>query len=353
MTPAYAAPECLRRAVSAHSDQYSLAVSYCQLRGGRLPFIGDQAQVVTGHLLDPPDLTMLPQAERPAVARALAKRPEDRWPACRAFAQAVAEGRLDAAVAPGKEFINALGMRLVRIRPGTFTMGSPQREKRRNSDEGPQHEVTITRPFYLGVYPVTQAEYERVMGKNPSWFSERGGGKDKVGGRDTGRFPAEMVSWEQAKAFCEELTRRDEKKPAGWGYELPTEAEWEYACRAGTTTACSFGDDPEDLGEYAWYRSNSGGGSHEVGTRKPNPWGLYDMHGNVWEWCADGKRRYERGPVQDPQGPGGGESRVLRGGPWHYHSRYCRSAHRYFDVPDARDGVNGFRVVLRPPAGTP
>jgi formylglycine-generating enzyme required for sulfatase activity len=352
MTPAYAAPEFLKGEINAHSDQYALAVTYCELRGGRLPFTGDQAQILTGHLMEPPDLTMLPEAERPAVARALAKKPEDRWPSCRAFAEAVPEGRLDGTVEPGEEYINSVGMKLVRIGPGTFTMGSPEGEAGRLDHEGPQHAVELTRLFYLGVYPVTQEEYEKVTGKNPSGFSRGGRAKDEVQGLDTQRFPVENASWHDAVAFCEALNKKDLKLPAGWSYGLPTEAEWEYACRAGTTIAYSFGDDPKDLGDHAWFWDNADERTHRAGTRKPNPWGLFDMHGNVWQWCADRYGPYGHGSDAVRQGADAGELRVLRGGSWYDDPRYCRSANRLGNAPGVRSERFGFRVVLRPPAGT-
>jgi formylglycine-generating enzyme required for sulfatase activity len=264
-----------------------------------------------------------------------------------------ADGSIDVTVAPGKEYTNTLGMKLERIKDGTFTMESPDKEEGRNDDEGPQHEVTITQPFYLGVCPVTQGEYEKMMGKNPSWFSKDGGGKDKVQGLDTRRFPVETVSWGEAVAFCEALNKQDKNKPAGWEYGLPREAEWEYACRAGAQSAHSFGGDPKQLSDYAWFPDNSGGRTHEVGRRKPNPWGLYDMHGYVWQWCADRKGKYGNGSFKDPKGPDNGESRVVRGGSWYSDPRYCRAAGRIDVVPYFRGYVVGFRVVLRPAARAP
>jgi formylglycine-generating enzyme required for sulfatase activity len=228
-------------------------------------------------------------------------------------------------------------------------MGSPTDEAGREIWEGPQHEVEITQGFYMGVYLVTQAEYENVMGKNPSWFSKQGVRKEKVENQDTARFPVEMVSWEDAIAFCATLTNRDTKRPWQWVYTLPTEAEWEYSCRAGAKTAYSFGEDQNQLAEYAWCGVNSGERMHEVGTRKANLWGLYDMHGSVAQWCADwyGKDYYANSPDKDPQGADGGYYRVLRGGSWGFEPRYYRAAHRFVDVPGRRDENIGFRVVLR------
>jgi formylglycine-generating enzyme required for sulfatase activity len=267
-------------------------------------------------------------------------------------------GPLDVAVAPGKEYVNSLGMKLVRIPAGKFTMGSPKEEWPRVDNEGPQHTVEITQPFYMGVYPVTQDEYEQVTGKkNPSWFSKDGIGKDEVKDMDTRRFPVEYVAWEEAKAFCEALNQKDTKRSAGWRYELPTEAEWEYACRAGTTTAYSFGDDPKDLKDYAWFNDNCEGRTHEVGTRKANPWGLYDMHGNVMQWCADRYRPYKEESIKDPNRedynkPQNPEGRVLRGGSFSANPGFCRSAFRVGNS-SVRWANYGFRVVLRPAPRTP
>ena len=252
-----------------------------------------------------------------------------------------------------EQMTNAIGMKLKLIKPGKFLMGSPPDENGRQDDEGPQHEMEITQPFYMGVYPVTQGEYEQVMGKNPSWFSADGLGSDKVQGLLTRRFPVEFVTWDHAVDFCEALDRKDATRPAGWHYGLPTEAQWEYACRAGTTTAYSFGDDPRDLDEYAWYKDNSDGRTHEAGGKKPNPWGLYDMHGNVRQLCADRYGKYQNGYVKDfKDGPG---YRCLRGSAWDCDAVACRSAYR--GDPDQRvlttRQLGGFRVVLQPPSKTP
>jgi formylglycine-generating enzyme required for sulfatase activity len=231
-------------------------------------------------------------------------------------------------------------MKMVLIRPGKFMMGSPDSEHGRGKDEAPQHEVTISKPFYMGVTEVTQAQYQAVMGRNPSSFKGPAN-------------PVDGVSWDEAAKFCKKLSEKTRQT-----VRLPTEAEWEYACRAGTQTAFSFGDDPSALGDYAWWAGNSDKTPHPVGQKKPNSWGLYDMHGNVWEWCADWYGEYPAGPATDPSGPAtAGEpgmetsrgNRVLRGGSWHYiDARDFRCACRYrcdAGVPAGRSDLEGFRCA--------
>jgi formylglycine-generating enzyme required for sulfatase activity len=193
----------------------------------------------------------------------------------------------------------------------------------------------------MSKYETTQEEYQTVMGNNPSYF--------------TGdlKCPVEQVTWYDATNYCGKLTAKERavgRLPAGYEYRLPTEAEWEYACRAGTTTRFSYGDDPSytQLGEYAWYALNSGNTTHPVGVKKPNAWGLYDMHGNVWEWCGDWYDPYPGGSVTDPRGPHTGSFRVDRGGGWYDGARRCRSAYRRCEWADYRYGGMGFRLVLAP-----
>jgi YD repeat-containing protein len=221
------------------------------------------------------------------------------------------------------------------IPPGTFTMGSPVTEKDRDASEGPQTQVTISKGFWMSKYEVTQGNYQAVMGSNPSYFTG-----------DLQR-PVEMVTWLEATNYCGVLTARERaagRLPAG-SYRLPTEAEWEYSCRAGATTRFYYGDDPNytDLGLYAWY---SGGQTHPVGLKRPNQWDLYDMSGNVWEWCSDWHGAYPGGSVNDPTGSLSGSYRVFRGGGWNYGSSYCRSSFRGYVLPDGRHSDIGFRPVL-------
>jgi formylglycine-generating enzyme required for sulfatase activity len=219
--------------------------------------------------------------------------------------------------------------RLRWIPDGTFTMGSPETEEGRWEDEGPQHEVTISEGYWLGETPVTQALWEAVMGSNPSQFR----GPDR---------PVEQVSWEDCQQFLERLNAM----VPGLEGRLPTEAEWERACRAGTAGPTWAGKNTAQvLRKLAWYGDNSGHQSHPVGKKPPNPWGLYDMLGNVWEWCEDRRGPYEAAPVTDPRGLAVGSYRVMRGGSWSSYARYVRAAYRAAYDPANRDGLLGFRLA--------
>ena len=564
LTPHYAAPEFFEGHTSQHSDQYSLAITYCQLRSGQVPFSGSGAEIMRGHLMGVPDLSMLPPEEQPVVARALSKQPTDRWPSCTAFVNALkactpeprkvprrpfptrmaglailsaavvllviagisgqlrgflpergmpadvtaqkpsAEARQQAeqaeksagiarqaylslvkdfaaagqvteaeSAATAWESANAAlantefklakvhfesarglyeqatiqglaaqkadlaarqkaeqpvsiattmkenpkpntppsvvpsptpssipttptstpaagnekeitskstGMRLVLIPAGTFMMGSPdsemlssaESEKYRPTNESPQHSVKISQAFYMGVHEVTQDEYEKVTGTNPSSHKE-------VPGENTRRFPVENVSWYEAVEFCNKLSLKD-GLPAyysladpprndgsiapvnvvgGTGYRLPTEAEWEYACRGDTTTPFHFGnmlngDTANVNGNYPYGTTTKGmflQRTTTVGSYEKNGFGLHDMHGNVYEWCEDpydpdlyGRRT---GTTIDPRPPSDleTESRVLRGGSWLYNAQGSRSAHRFNNAPNNRSIVIGFRVA--------
>jgi uncharacterized protein (TIGR02996 family) len=265
-----------------------------------------------------------------------------------------------------RRLTNSIGTPLVLIPPGKFLMGSPETEAQRSENEGPQHEVEITRPFYLGAYPVTQEEYEKVMGKNPSWFSARGGGKGKVKGLDTRRFPVENVSWEDAVEFCRLLTEKE--RGSGRLYRLPTEAEWEYSCRGGqfykdSVPFCLAAPSASLSSQQANFDGNYpyGGAAKgpylertaTVGSYQPNVLGLYDLHGNVWEWCQDWYGPYpdNKEAVRDPDGPPKASVRVLRGGSWGFDGRSCRSAYRNGDTPDYRALSIGFRLAAVPTVG--
>jgi formylglycine-generating enzyme required for sulfatase activity len=459
VTVAYASPEMFGGHISRHSDQYSLAVAWCELRGGRLPFDGDPMQLMAGHMMHEPDLSMLPAEERPALRRALSKQPEERWPSCSAFVEALgdpgagaagpaaapARGRTsnaDAAASrretarrtttepaspapprrksgglamaagllatllltagvvvaclwlsgshsPGtgdggragkdlppkdedstpdkdrrkdkdstvkdstgvdptkpKPFTNTIGMRFVPIKPGEFLMGSPRGEEKRSDDETP-HRVKLTRGFYLSARLVTQEQWERVMGADAN-HSRFAGDKSKL--------PVDNVSWDDCQEFCAKLSQLD-----GRPYRLPWEAEWEYACRAGTETAFWTGDTIST--DQANYNGNSPYGKDgKIGIYRekttpvdqfpPNPWGLHDMHGNLFQWCQDGYGPYAGKEATDPHGPDRGD-RVLRGGSWHVGPSGCRSAYREQSRPDHRGDDFGLRVVtpLDPPEG--
>jgi formylglycine-generating enzyme required for sulfatase activity len=273
------------------------------------------------------------------------------------------------------ESTNSLGMKFILIPPGEFMMGSPPAEieealKAVGDDkhwqdfiqtETPRHRVILTQPIYLGVYEVTQADYAMVMEKNPSWFAATGPGKDRVAGMDTANHPVETVSWNDACEFCAKLSLREKLLPFysrtgeavtpldGTGYRLPTEAEWEFACRAGTTTKYWPGD--HDLAQAGWSETNSGGRTHAVGELRANPFGLHDTHGNVWEWVQDRLDptyygQFQEKPALDPRGASSADSpRVFRGGDWRHAATHCRASHRAAREPTRHNPHIGFRVA--------
>ena len=222
------------------------------------------------------------------------------------------------------------------VNPGTFMMGSPSNETGHQSNET-QHQVTLTKGFWLGKYEVTQAQWYAVLGTDPSNFK----GSQR---------PVEQVSYDDALVFCQRLTQKERAEgrlPEGYAYTLPTEAQWEYACRADTPTALCNGDATEvNMNEVGWYYSNAGGGTHIVGQKKPNDWGFYDMHGNVWEWCLDWYGEYSTMAVTDPTGGSTGSHRVVRGGCWNNGADRCRSPSRGYDYPSRNYYDYGFRVAL-------
>jgi formylglycine-generating enzyme required for sulfatase activity len=227
-----------------------------------------------------------------------------------------------------KEISNSIGMQFVLIPAGEFMMGSNDGD----SDERPVHRVLLTKPFYLGKYEVTQGEWERVMGNNnPSQY------------KGDPRRPVESVSWDALQEFIKRINARE----SGARYRLPTEAEWEYAARAGSTTVHSFGNDAAQLGYYAWYGDNAGSSTHPVGQKLSNAWGLHDIHGNVWEWVQDwySDKYYAQSPPENPPGPQPGSNRVARGGSWGAGAWGCRSADRNNDAPGSRGGDLGFRLL--------
>jgi formylglycine-generating enzyme required for sulfatase activity len=204
--------------------------------------------------------------------------------------------------------------------------------------------VALPRDYWIGKYEVTQAEFTALTGNNPSYFAGRS------------NHPVEKVSHIDAVAYCNALTRRERESgrlPAGYEYRLPSEGEWEYACRAGSTNRFSFGDDPEMAAAYAWTEENSDGSTHPVGEKLPNAWGLHDMHGNVWEWCIDWFEEFEPGEVTDPRGPPTGRYRIFRGGSWNHAAKFAGSANRFGMAPSNSIYFVGFRVVLGQTPATP
>jgi sulfatase modifying factor 1 len=223
----------------------------------------------------------------------------------------------------GPFWTNSIGMKFAWIPAGTFLMGSPEDEEERVNDET-QHKITLSKGFFLAIHPVTQASWQEIMGNNPSGYKYN-------------EHPVEQVSWDDSQEFLRKLSDQD-----GHSYRLPTEAEWEYACRGGTTTPFYFGETisiQQAAIDQGWSETD------KVGRFPPNAWGLYDMHGNVWEWCADWYGDYPQGEVVDPQGPEKGEERILRGGSFWNSIWHARSASRSKDVPTFRDGLMSLRPV--------
>jgi len=258
-------------------------------------------------------------------------------------------------VGPGggqaKSFVNSIGMKLVYIPAGSFMMGSPEKEPERSPDEGPQHKVEIKKPFWMGVYEVTQDEFMEVMGRNPSHFAALGAGAAKIEGLENpGRLPVESMTWEDAAEFCVKLSKREEKE--GRTYRLPTEAEWEYACRANTTGPFWLGEglsaDQANFNGHEPYNAPVGKWRQctmPVGSFKANPFGLFDMHGNVWERCSDHYSEYSDN-FRIPEQPDGGH--VMRGGAFNNPGAECRSARRANHDDVKRENDVGFRVVCEP-----
>jgi len=237
------------------------------------------------------------------------------------------------------------GIEMVLLPAGRFTMGD------KNEIDAPPHEVAVS-AFYMDRYLVTQQQYRRIRGKSPSrWKGDQN--------------PVEQVCWLDAASFCNARSQQEGLEPCydletgqcnfdANGYRLPTEAEWEYACRAGTQTSYFFGNSPSKLSDYAWFDKNSGGHPQPVGLKRPNPWGLYDICGDIWQWCNDFYQvdYYEQSPVQDPRGPETGETRVVRGGSWKFSDDNCRSGYRYNESPGRVDvcfgyDIYGFRCVRK------
>jgi len=234
---------------------------------------------------------------------------------------------------------NSIGMAFILIYAGEFEMGSPACEKRRKLWESPVHKVTIEKPFYLCRYPVTQEQWQKVMGNSPSYFKGK-------------KYPVENISWAEVQIFFKKLNSLEKANGNNRVYRLPTEAEWEYSARSGTTTAYFFGDDESKLTDYAWFLGNSGLETHPVGLKDPNPWGLYDIYGNIGEWVQDEYHiNYKGAPADGKAWENHFPSistpvRVRRGGGWNGNAGCCRSAERLFAAQDNRLNSLGFRTVM-------
>ncbi len=259
---------------------------------------------------------------------------------------------------PGEEWdANGLKMKFCWCPPGKFTMGCPAKEKGFLDDDQEQVEVTLSRGFWLGVFEVTQGEWQKIIGKTPSRFrADAFDMQEKLKGLDTSRFPVEQVSWDDITEFCKKLTEQERKVgrlPEDWEYRLPTEAQWEYACRAGTTTATAFGDKLSSKqanfdGRQPYKDAEEGpflDRTTTVGSYKPNAWGLYDMHGNVSEWCLDWYAEKLPGGT-DPEVKKEAKTRVIRGGNWFSPGRDCRAAKRQQQRPSFDYLLYGFRMAL-------
>lgn len=356
-TPVYMAPEAFRRKRNEQTDLWSVGVILYQLLSGRLPFLGqDLAEVMFSITQEEPAPLAInvPAWAAQALATALAKNPEARFKTAEQMRAALSapperiivppalglapvyveftwpprsldvKQKTAAALAPRiVEDLNGVPLEMILVPGGKFKMGSPAGQGYK--DEWPQHEVTVP-SFYCGKFPVTQAQWQAVMGDNPAYFR----------GAD---LPVESISWQEAKVFCQKLIKSNGKP-----FRLPSEAEWEYACRAGTTEAYAG-----DLSKLGWCDENSQGETHPVGQKQPNAFGLYDMHGNVWEWCEDvWHESYWGAPLDGSAWLDGGDLiyRVLRGGSCTYHSEDCRSAFRLNEMTSYYHYDLGFRVVV-------
>jgi formylglycine-generating enzyme required for sulfatase activity len=394
-TPRFAAPEVWGGKTSKHSDQFALAVSWCQLRGARLPFVGDDWRAVAWSICNgTPDLSMIPEAERPAVARALEKDPDRRWPSCREFVEALHSSAgaggtlrriqdtpepLDCTGVNGvsaadvrkaqkawakylgrkvRERVEVAGgvtMTFVLVPPGKFRMGSPVGERDRADDET-LHTVVLTEPFDLGKYEVTQAQYRALVSRVMSRVLKEPDPSHFKGAAD---LPVEQVSWEEAAAYCRELTKL---RSDGHVYRLPTEAEWEFGCRGGRPSSLPFGvGEGHSLsplqanfnGRLPYGGADAGespGQTGGVGSYAPNALGLCDMHGNVWEWCSDWYGPYPLESIPNSAATAEGQYRVLRGGGWNESGGRCRAAYRHGFAPGIRRVSLGFRVARTVPS---
>jgi len=334
--------------INHRSDIYSFSAVVYEALSGEPPF-------TTGHIAEqirsvkPENLSDVPEYVNRAIQRGLAKTPEERFNLCKELVNALKNLEADIVLpktpkveivssdigkpyAERKNYIEDLGggvkLEMVWIPAGTFEMGSPSSEEGRFNNQSPVHTVELD-GFWMGKFEVTQAQWQSFMNNNPSYFKGD-------------NLPVEQVSWDDAMEFCEKLSDKTGKK-----YTLPTEAQWEYACRAGSKSRFCFGDSDSSLGDYAWYSANSYFWTHPVGQKNPNAWGLYDMYGNVFEWCLDyyDENYYSKSPSKNPVNMNSSSYRVLRGGSSFNNPEYCRSAYRGLGKPDYRNLSFGFRVV--------
>lgn len=365
-TPLYASPQQMRgHDADPRDDIYALGVIWYQLMTGELgtgrPGGTRWPKRLREQGMPSPLIDLLGSCfednpdDRPRNAESLAEQIRDLLqggspPPAVASVETLAAPAVSTAAEPAlpRRISNCIGMTLTLVPAGTFKMGSPPTETDRGDDESPQHEVTISQPFYMGIYPVTQRQFEAMMGHNPSYFNSlRGGGPE---------FPVENVSWNDAVEFCRRLSRRSAERAARRMYRLPTEAEWEYGCRAGVQMPFTFGASLSSAeanfnGKYPYGHVLRGPyleRTTKVGSYPPNAFGLFDMHGNVWEWCGDYYDRtyYRNSPHVDPPGPSRGNQRVVRGGSCHQIGRICRSAYRFGVMPTSKDIDVGMRVVM-------
>lgn len=350
----YCAPEVFDGCFTHATDRWAAAVVLFRMLSGRLPF-GEEETILSRMktiALEAPKLDKIPDPFRDFMYKCFAKAPEDRHRKTKsmlaAFESAAAGQTANTASIVAvdtreKSFTNTLGMSFVWVPPGSFLMGTPESDEERGDDEV-LHEVVFSRGFYMQTTVVTQEHWHTV------WDTEPWAGCGGVCKGD--EYPAVCVSWQDAQDFIRKV-----RQLTGDYYHLPSEAQWEYACRAGTTTRFWFGDNALELERCGWYEGNAESAGedypHAVGRKAPSPWGLYDMHGNVWEWCADWFGAYAEGPAAyltgGPEGgPLTGKERVIRGGSWQTDLLLCRSAHRDCHAPTVTCNDLGFRLALCP-----
>jgi formylglycine-generating enzyme required for sulfatase activity len=356
-TRPYMSPEQLRgnsRQWDGRTDQYSLAVVAYELLGGYLPFETDDDFALMYAVLNEPvvPIETCSEAVNQVLSKGLGKERTQRYENCVSFVDSfssakmvgvrVAEPQRDEAPSLVQSFVSSVGMELTLIPAGTFLIGSPWHEKGRRDDEL-YYSVTLTQPYYLSKTVVTQGQWQSIMRTTP-WK-----GKDYV--KEGENFPATYVSWYDAVEFSNKLSAKE-----GVVYRLPTEAEWERACRGFTTTAYNFGDTAIELSKHGWWGGRHGNCgtelyAHEVGLKLANAFGLYDMHGNVWEWCSDWYGACPTVSAVDPRGAREGSARVYRGGGWFFDAADCRSAYRNSIVPSFCSSNVGFRLALSSATG--